>query len=331
MLAAVLFAACEKQIDIDIEEQSPRVVVMGQNEVDEPVAVDLTYSRPIFGSYFVEYGEDYFKKVTDATVTLRVDGSAAGVATQEDGRYTFAHRPQPGETLELTVDVQGQPAITATAVVPNRPQVADVSVRDIERDEYDDNATYGILTFTLSDDAASADYYSVRLLRHDTTIITYRDEEGEAESYDTTVSSRYVRFSCTDYMIVNNTNIEDFDPEDPTASSTYYGWNLLFTDAAINGMSHKIDLDINITNLYYDYDNPYYGEEAVMRYGLTLEVVSLSRDHYLYQATKESYNGDAILDFFTEPVQIHSNIQGGIGIFGVASKSRIKVNVPTHD
>ena len=65
--------------------------------------------------------------------------------------------------------------------------------------------------------------------------------------------------------------------------------------------------------------------------GLTLEVVSLSRDHYLYQATKESYNGDAILDFFTEPVQIHSNIQGGIGIFGVASKSRIKVNVPTHD
>ena len=48
-----------------------------------------------------------------------------------------------------------------------------------------------------------------------------------------------------------------------------------------------------------------------------LEATGLTRDLYLFRRTLDSYSYDDLLGTFTEPVQIHSNINGGIGIFGV--------------
>ena len=48
-----------------------------------------------------------------------------------------------------------------------------------------------------------------------------------------------------------------------------------------------------------------------------LEVTNPTRDLYLFRQTVDSYSYDDLLGTFTEPVQIHSNIDGGIGIFGV--------------
>ena len=93
LMAACMLTACEKQIDIDIENQESQVVVQGRNEVGNPLSVDLTYSRPLFGNYYVYYGDDYFPRVTNATVTLSVDGGTTETATQNNGTYTFSHIP----------------------------------------------------------------------------------------------------------------------------------------------------------------------------------------------------------------------------------------------
>ncbi len=47
----------------------------------------------------------------------------------------------------------------------------------------------------------------------------------------------------------------------------------------------------------------------------TIRVRSISLDMYQYYISLERYRL-ALGDFFVEPVQIHSNIQGGVGIFG---------------
>ncbi len=321
LIAAAMLAACEKQIDIDIEDQESKVVVNAQGAEGSPLSVDLTYSRPVYGVFYVRYDEDYFQKVTNATVSLTVDGGAAETATRNGGTYSFSHIPQPGEELALSISVPGHDEITATTTVPQQPSVTDIDT-SYDNHNYDYYTTLQMnINFTLNDQASTDDYYSIRLRREDTVIYIERDNMGNIVVQDTDISQYYQFFNCTDYLLVNNTSI---DIDDPTASRTYSGTEMLFTDATINGMGHNIKLELSDN---YGYDDYYYKATDTTIYysGLYLEVTALSRDLYLYHQTMNSYNEDELLSFFSEPVQIHSNIDGGIGIFGISSKTTIQI------
>lgn len=319
LLAAVFAVACEKQIDIDIKNQEAQVVVMGQNEVGKAISVDLTYSRPTFSTFYVRDGESYFQEITDATVTLGIDGGAALTASQNNGTYTFAHVPMPGERLTLTVSMPGKDAVSASATVPQSPAISNIDTSHSNADSYYELSQTAV-QFTLADPAGTADYYSIRLREVATTVVTQRDSTGAILSQDTTVDSHYQWFSCTDYLLVSNTSL---DLDDPTETNTFYGSELLFTDATINGQNHRINLKQSGYGCYsYEYDD--IGADAVeytTTIDLFLEVTALTRDLYLYRQTMENYDYDEILSFFSEPTQIHSNIDGGIGIFGVSNKT----------
>ena len=58
-----------------------------------------------------------------------------------------------------------------------------------------------------------------------------------------------------------------------------------------------------------------------------LEVTSLSRDRYLYERTTYLYDDDPFESLFSEPVQIHSNISGGIGIFAARNRSILPIPI----
>lgn len=325
LLAAVVLAACEKQIDIDIEDMDPQVVVKGQNEVGGPLLIDLTYSRPVYGNYYVYYGDDYFPKVTDATVTLTIDGATTETATRNGGTYTFLHVPQPGEVLSLSINVPGRDEVKATDTVPLRPDITDIDTSGISGNNYFDVMQNLNIDFLLNDDASTKNYYSLRLREVDTIISTYRDEAGNIVSQDTSVNDFYCWFECTDYLLVNNTSL-DIDIEDPTVSSTYSGTAMYFTDATINGQSHRIRIKPRQYYWGYGYsDYEDYTTDITANISLYLEVTALSRDLYLYQQTMNSYDDDELLAFFSEPVQIHSNVENGIGIFGFSSKTTVQV------
>ena len=319
LLAIVLLiTACEKQIDIDIEDTESMVVVKAANEADSPLTVDLTYSRPAFGSFYVRYDEDFFQKITNATVSLSVDGGAALAASRNDGTYTFSHKPQPGEKLELTIAVPGKDNITSTATVPQCPMISNLDT-SYSNQGYDYYYTTQVnVNFTLNDPAATDDYYAIRIREIDTIINIERDNNDNIILQDTIIESYYRFFECTDYLLVNNNEI---DIEDPTTSRTYSGTEMLFTDATINGLSHNIKL-VGQYDRYWEKAS----DTTIYHYGLFLEVTALTRDLYLYRQTMNNYNNnDELLGFFSEPVQIHSNIDGGIGIFGVSSKTTIQI------
>lgn len=318
LLAAVLLlSACEKQIDIDIEDTESLVVVKASNEAGSPLTVDLTYSRPAFGSFYIYYNEDYFTKITNATVSLTVDGGATMTAARDGGIYTFSHIPQPGEELKLSIAVPGRDEVSATATVPLRPDISNVDT-SYSASGYDYYSPMQVnVSFTLNDPSATDDYYAIRLREIDTVIYIERDDDGNITSRDSSIEEYYRFFECTDYLLVNNNGI---DIDDPTAARTFSGTEMLFTDATINGMSHDIKLK-GLYDRYWDYkDSPKPSDSTAVNYGLYLEVTSLSRDLYLYRQTMNSYSDDELLGFFSEPVQVHSNIEGGIGIFGVCSK-----------
>ena len=324
-VAVLALAACEKQIDIDIEDQQQMIVANAQGVAGEPLELSLTYSRPMFGSFYVAFDESYFPAISDATVSLRVNGGGTITASHIGGNYSFPHTPQPGEELELTIAVPGREPLVTTTSVPQEPLVDEIRVGERESSPDIDNNTSVDYTVTipLTDRGGTTDYYSIKMYIHDTAFYTYYDNNGAAYAHDTMADNRDW-FECQDQLIVSGINIDD--ALEGVAVPTFYGSEMLFNDALIDGTTHSIDLQTDLNLGYLRYNGGYINGEYnpnftyTVRGTIYVEVSSLSRDHYLYLQTMDSYDYDELMGLFSEPVQIHSNIDGGIGIFAVKAK-----------
>ena len=330
----LLLAACEKQIELDIEYTEPQVVVMSQNDADNPVSLTLTYSRPVFGTYYVRNGEDYFQQITNATVTLSVNGGNTLTATRTGNLYSFPYTPMAGDNLSLQISVPGKDKVTATATVPHTPTVSNVTFTHPDTSmfysNYYDNST---VSLTLTDNASSTDYYSLRVRCIDTCYAIIRNYYDSITGYDTVYNDRYLDFECVDNLLIQNSDLGSIVETDlnPVGAMLYWGDELLFVDANINGQQHTIKLSPNSYVEYYPEigDYSFYGEMSEYRARLIVEVTSLTRDQYLFRKTMQSYSNDDMIGIFSEPVQVHSNINGGIGIFGVCVKQSTSIYL--HD
>lgn len=335
-MAALVLTACEKEIEVDIEGTTPMVVVQSQNEVGRPVSLHLTYSRPIFSTFYIPTGAPYFEEIDNATVSLAVNGTNLGDANRDGGVYSFSYVPEEGDRLDLKVSVPGEEPITASATVPNRPTVKDVEAKYVESSDNEYDYYYSFdLRFTLVDKAATADFYSIRIYEDDTIYYVVYDSLGNIERYDTVVPGYYnnegreIVFECSDYQIVDaNMGIDDIFEMEPGEEVSFYGTTLFFTDGNINGTEHQIKLRsyLNYRPEYYRHDS-YNNSDRLVKVCVRLEVTAYSRDMYLYERTTDSYNGDDLLDLFGEPMQIHSNINGGIGMFGVSAKRIVELEL----
>jgi hypothetical protein len=84
-----------------------------------------------------------------------------------------------------------------------------------------------------------------------------------------------------------------------------------FTDELFNGSTKTLEVSCNNFSSYYDY--------------LQINIITASKDVYLYDRTLATYsqnNGG----FFSEPVQVYTNITNGFGIFGGYQTTRFKIN-----
>lgn len=80
-------------------------------------------------------------------------------------------------------------------------------------------------------------------------------------------------------------------------SENYYFDDAFFTDNAFNGGSATIDMDAFISSEF-----------------ITVQYLHCSEEYYLYKRTLQNYienDGNP----FSQPVQIYSNVEGGLGIF----------------
>lgn len=87
---------------------------------------------------------------------------------------------------------------------------------------------------------------------------------------------------------------------------------LIFNDNSFNGT--EMTLDLKLENTYIEPNNHY----------LYVRFSKITRDRYLYLKSKKTYY-DTEGNPFSEPVTIHSNIEGGYGIFGLESVNLLVV------
>ena len=112
-------------------------------------------------------------------------------------------------------------------------------------------------------------------------------------------------FTTTDPVFADFMNIVHV--EDLFGGSNYYanGPYNMFNDAYFDGKQYTVSLEMSVYTDSYSFFEPY-----------TLEVTKA--DYNLYQFKKtyaaQQFNDNGLMGLFTEPTQVYSNVQNGVGV-----------------
>jgi len=303
-VAALFFlSGCEKVIEFKGDETDPMVVLSSEPEAGAPWLVSLTYSQ------FFLFNEP-ITPIDNAQVSVTVNGRGAGAARLlRDGVYSTGVVPQSGDSLELQVQVPGQPSVRAACRVPSAPVVREVSVSADTAWHFDEYASQrlgdslweccGSLScrFVLDDPAGQKNYYMLRAAI---------SSAGQFDGYSCDVT-----LHVDDKVLFEDNPLGELVDVGDDLSS---GSRVLFSDDNINGKSHTVTF--STSDLY-----------CLRRKGrgdLRIDIVSISRELYFYLATARAAasSGNA-LGLFSEPVQVICNVENGIGILGAAAAANL--------
>lgn len=302
---AFLTVSCEKQIDFRGDEQSPMVVVVSEPQPETNLAVRLTYSR-----FFLSGGN--FRVIDNADVKVKVNGTTF-TGLFDGSVYRFPYSPAEGDSINLTVRMQNggeDTVVTAATRMPFRPSV---TVRESMGDTYH---------FVLNDRPGEKNYYSMHIATVD-SVVNFYDRNGNFvyDPDDTTIVVRdtlidtvWRAFGCSDGALTSDvTSSISISGDDAYA---YY--QLFFTDEMFDGQNREVTIKCEANTPYSTYKGRKAGKSIALTVLLYIE--TLSKEAYLYELSRFKQQNDDI--FMTEPVQVQSNINGGLGIFG-AKASRI--------
>lgn len=290
--------ACEKEIQYTDISPEPWLVVNGIQQVGQPARLCVEKS-----SFYPEVEKDF--RVKDVHADLYVNGvfkeslqvrdsiiMETYWASTEDGMGEERERPRfafnycEGEYVlcegdELRFEVSSsefEDTAVAETTLPSRPDVVSFDTLRISEntDGYGGRTVYFSLVI---DDPAGKDYYN----------LCPRDGlEG---------------FVSNDAVFADFMNIVHVD--DLFGGSDYYsrGDYNMFDDSYFDGNQYPVTLNMPL------YSDTFY-EPFVL-------IVSKA-DYGLYQFKKSyashQYNDNGLLGFFTEPTQVYSNVQNGVGV-----------------
>ncbi len=315
-IIAILFTtfACEKEIEFNGEIQDKKVVVNSFAVADSILTAEIFYSK-----FFLD-NKIGFDTIKNAEVLLYVNGNYKtdltfqqvdrkaedymGGYTYIKGLYLSNYRPQPGDSLELRIQVDGFDEITAQTFVPKR---ADFDQNDIKV-RVDTTSAYESSYMNENNELVSYFSYSLQVYYS----IKFKDEIDEKNFYRIILRNSYgsTEWLESDDPIFNQTGEEGiFDLID--GSSYNY-----FADETFNGETRTITF-----NSYSWSDS--WGNNDTNKF---LDVQQMSKEAYLYMKTAKSAELNEG-NIFSEPVLTFSNVKGGIGIFAAITKSAVPVNL----
>jgi hypothetical protein len=298
VLAAIMSASCEKVIEFNGEQTDPYAVIYSAMESDSTLQVRLTYSR-----FFLSSTD--FSVINNATIHLYSNGVEVPQATNDRSCYYFGYHPQPGDTLNIKVEVPGykRGILTAGTRVPAKPKV-----------EY--------VGYTMKSDDDANPYYDIHLRLTDPKGNNYYTIKVDAlrNKYDTSGVSHYSYesywFKCHEPLFGDVAGVSALT--DITEEDAYT--ELTFSDANFDGRT--IDFHLRCDKIY--------GSGADTLPLIRINLISLNQDLYRYTTTqKEAENNlnDGASSFFSEAVQVYTNVKNGIGVFGAKSSTSLQIPI----
>jgi len=318
-----LFAACETEIPFNGTESDPVLVVNSLICTDSVIQANITSSR------FFLSNENTFKVVANATVALYVNGSfQENLTDQGQGTYRGQYVSKEGDALRLNVSATGYQAVWTETTMPYKVSGFQIDSTITKTDTtliiqargygggylggYNDPIQYDTLGKTYSD------IYQYK--------IQFSNVSGVSDFYRLIVKQTTSSFGFTTVSYQSDFDDIVFGTKKTNMDGAFMESKLdrynIFSDELIDGKTHTITVKVSIDhNKFYDMV-----DTTTYAHRVTIDLQSISKDYYLYLKSLKALE---IADpFMSEPVQIYTNVTGGLGIVGARTNQQREFVLP---
>lgn len=208
MLFLLLYTQCSKEIEIDIPQNSARLVVNSLFSSDTIVKLNL--SKSIF---ILDHGRPIVK---NAQIKLYKDGVFLENLSFDSQKYISQTKPQRGSDYKITINVPEFPTLEAVNKVPEMPVLGQTQ---LERNIYveDNMVKFSRLKLQIEDISNGQDYYEVFLL----------------ERYNGNLLMD-VSYHKNQDAVINNEGLIDYRPS-----------SIIFSDELFNSSSYQLSIDFH--------------------------------------------------------------------------------------
>ena len=324
LLLTLGLAGCESTVTLPEPAHTPRLALiytLSNQALDTSNTLSVTrqpfvsYSQRLFDTKALAGRNDASIEIQDATGAV-VERFKVGYPRKLDyydtnfGYYTptMGLVGQAGQTYTLRAAVPGFETVESTLTMPAKPVIDDATFVVRSGGILGGN-TQGKarLTITLTDNAATTDYYVAfaRLL----------DKQGKAIQY----SSIY-----TDFDDQNS----DFEVGrfELSGDSYFFGTNLNpYADTNVNGKQFSLNANVQyyVAGCYSSPSRPVVCQELGY---VEVRVSNMTADAYRFYQSSRNYN-ETRDNPFAEPAPLASNIKPGYGLFGGAADATYRIKL----
>lgn len=329
ILFTIIVIACEKEIEFDQKLIAPKLVVNGFFENDSLIDVKVSASKVIKGF------DTPFTWLDDATVTLFVDDEEVETLKAYTIDYpeidysnywvdnslsqpTTGYRSQKtvgeiGKTYKLVISHPDYESATVENYLPENADVIFIeSEEGIEANDYDDYSNRVLnVKLKFKDKANEKNYYRL-LVRANTGKWrpNWRIDDDTIGVIE--VSTFYPGNLLQNDLILN--------PDEEGANDFLFGSPSnrysVFTDEFIDGKEHELKFSFRLNNsVWYNGEELSSEEHEGEFYNYHISLQAITRETYLYLLSSNA-NRWYSDDYFSEPAQVFTNVENGLGIFG---------------
>jgi hypothetical protein len=328
ILVLVLFSSCINEIEFDESQSSPLLTVNCLATPDTIIKVNLTKSR-----FFLSTASSW-DIVTNYTVKLWLNGKFKEQLTLKNNQFQSKYKPLPGDFLRLEIICTDSTKTLTNgfSIVPVRTAILKADTASILNgmsyltNDSAINTKGEIYTDTLAKIMNRKFNYAIQFKDSSTIENYYRVKVFIYHTYEDGKISRETLRVRPDDIIFDKKNESDIFDND---------WDRIFnifTDELINGQSYTVDVfgNLNFVEILPGKKDilKLAGYKFPVKSELVIDLMGIDEHVFNYLKTVKYNNSD--LQYFSEPVQIYTNITGGVGIFGSYTHSVYKINLPLN-
>lgn len=281
-----LLLSCEDQVNFDLGNTSPQLVLISDFAPEQPVIVQVSQSRSPLSTEDTVYIDHAKVTLYQGAQVIEELELIPGTKFRPPYYTTRKFTPLAGVDYTIRAEAPNFKAVSATSSIPAQTGIRSLRLSDLQVFPLANNRlNYQYEVFVLFNDPADGEnYYHLNFYQQ---ILTFRNVNGD--TVITQENLKKIRFTS------------ELDDNSLTA---YFQGGVLFDDKAFNGkpIAYSFPLQVNI-----DPQREIIGK-------MYAELRSVSKEYYLFHNSLSRQQTSATGPF-TEPVMIYNNIENGQGIF----------------
>jgi len=304
--AVLLLSSCLQEPELDLGTPPQKLVLNGLLHPSQHITVRLSLPGGFADTAFVP--------VTGAEVSLWENGQPLGnLQEQGEGVYKLDLLPKPGNSYRITAKAEGLPVVEAEDVVPYKVTLQYDSVSKFVND-------YWVRDLIISNPSIGIEYFWLWSARND---YKYIKPTGQLGYYDSTTlvwSNQGAACIRTFIPQLNREEFYYFNDEYSTTPQFYYCSvypMMRLNDEASPASEIRLE---QLISQYFDYEASQGQEIGHFNKRGFYNVLLSASEHYdrylrsslLYHENFERFSDPNLV---ATPAPIHSNVQGGFGIF----------------